>query len=109
MDRNSAKILLTHFEVLKAFADGAKVQRRLKATDPKPAGEWVDTENPQWNGYSEYRVKPAPRILYELVNRHRTPVIRSADKLYVERQLEHSSIHGRAGPYSIITYQEILE
>lgn len=43
-----------HAEVIRMWADGAKVQR---AQD----GEWVDDRNPLWVDDEKYRIKPAPK------------------------------------------------
>src|SRR5690606_20731237 len=51
-----------HAEVIKAWADGAKVQVR----DPSEANpQWTDaTYTPRWYNDIEYRVKPAPKQLW---------------------------------------------
>ena len=41
-----------HCELIKAWADGAEIQRRKFASD-----EWVDTD-PDWQVGTEYRIKP---------------------------------------------------
>ena len=41
-----------HCELIKAWADGAEIQRRKYASN-----EWVDTD-PHWNEDEEYRIKP---------------------------------------------------
>lgn len=43
-----------HADVIKAWADGAIIQYKLRA------GEWreVPNNNPTWNSYEEYLVKP---------------------------------------------------
>ncbi len=38
---------------IKAWADGAEIQFLSE-------GEWSDTDNPEWNIYKQYRVKPQP-------------------------------------------------
>lgn len=42
-----------HAELIKAWADGAKIQ--LKVRD---AEKWIDTDSPVWNKCHEYRIKP---------------------------------------------------
>ena len=42
-----------HKELINAFANGAKIQYYFKSK-----GKWIDIENPIWDYYSEYRVKP---------------------------------------------------
>jgi biotin operon repressor len=41
-----------HAKIIKAWADGAKVEGRL------PTGEWVDCVYPNWSPDCEFRVKP---------------------------------------------------
>ena len=41
-----------HCELIKAWADGAEIQRRKYASN-----EWVDTD-PDWRVGTEYRIKP---------------------------------------------------
>ena len=41
-----------HCELIKAWADGAEIQRRKYASN-----EWVDTD-PDWRVDTEYRIKP---------------------------------------------------
>lgn len=59
----SAKVPHEHAEVIKAWADGAKIQVR-----PKPAGKYIpawldipDGEPMFWYSECEYRVKPEPK------------------------------------------------
>jgi len=42
---------------IKAWADGAEIQYRIKD------GNWHDVgdDPPEWNEYSEYRIKPQPK------------------------------------------------
>jgi len=42
-----------HAALIKAWADGAKIQRRLH-----PEDEWIDTGQPNWSSVVAYRVKP---------------------------------------------------
>ena len=53
-------------EVMLAFADGAAVQCRQRATDT-----WGDVNDPVWNWPSyDYCVKPKPCEEWRVVNRH---------------------------------------
>jgi hypothetical protein len=45
-----------HAEVIKAWADGAEIEVRLKD------GEWELCNQPLWWGHHKYRVKPQPVI-----------------------------------------------
>ena len=45
-----------HAEVIKAWADGAEIEVRLKD------GEWELCNQPLWWGHHEYRIKPQPVI-----------------------------------------------
>jgi hypothetical protein len=47
---------------IKAWADGSKIEYRIKD------GNWQDVgdEAPEWNEYSEYRIKLQPKKLKEL-------------------------------------------
>lgn len=49
-----------HAEVIKAWADGAKIQYESSA------GEWRDIahNNPMWEQHTKYRVKPEPVVKY---------------------------------------------
>jgi hypothetical protein len=52
-----------HAEVIKAWADGAKIQYKSMV------GDWYDDDKPVWLITAEYRVKPEPkpdivRIMY---------------------------------------------
>ena len=46
-----------HAEVIKAWADGATIQYKVRQ------GEWMDVydNDPSWNDWDEYRVKPEPK------------------------------------------------
>ena len=43
-----------HAELIKAWADGAKIQGRS-------SGKYQDTPRPQWHENWEYRIKPEPK------------------------------------------------
>lgn len=45
-----------HAEVIRAYADGAKVQYKYQADQV-----WIDTENPSFLEENEYRVKSEPQ------------------------------------------------
>jgi hypothetical protein len=50
---------------IKAWADGSKIEYRIKD------GNWHDVGNdpPEWNEYSEYRIKPQPfKVLKEMID-----------------------------------------
>lgn len=47
-----------HAEVIKAWADGATIQKYSLVT-----GNWEDLPNPSWLECSQYRIKPEPQIL----------------------------------------------
>jgi len=54
-----------HAELIKAWADGAKIQI-LYTDDPQ---YWEDRENPTWHPVSIYRIKPEPKpdiVLYAI-------------------------------------------
>lgn len=55
-----------HANIIKAWADGIKVQYKNHATN-----EWNDVDTPSWVG-EEYRIKPEPKILhgFALYNEH---------------------------------------
>lgn len=44
-----------HAEVIKAWADGAEVQYL------DGINSWIDAANPQWDDYTQYRIKPEPK------------------------------------------------
>lgn len=44
-----------HASVIKAWADGAKIQVRVYNTD------WLDTPDPDWDVNRQYRIKPEPK------------------------------------------------
>lgn len=43
----------THCELIKAWADGAVIQRMFNST----TGMWVDDLNPSWFADAQYRIK----------------------------------------------------
>ena len=47
-----------HKELIEAFANGAEIQYYFKSK-----GEWIDIENPIWDYYSEYRIKPTKIVV----------------------------------------------
>ena len=56
-----------HCELIKAWADGAEIQRRKYASN-----EWVDTD-PDWRVGTEYRIKPRTVKRVGWVNIYRAP------------------------------------
>lgn len=55
-----------HAELIKAWADGAKIQVKYET-----APDWIDIENPRWTDNLEYRVKPKEdeeKVQYYYVN-----------------------------------------
>jgi hypothetical protein len=44
-----------HAELIKAWADGAKIERRISKIT------WIDSECPGWYDDEEYRIKPEPK------------------------------------------------
>lgn len=53
-----------HVELIKAWADGAKIQTKV-------AGEWKDTATPLWYTDYEYRIKPEFKVLHKIGNKYR--------------------------------------
>ena len=52
-----------HAELIKAWADGAEIQYRVKAHDIGQEA-WYDVENPNWGSVNmEHRIKPAKKIV----------------------------------------------
>lgn len=47
-----------HAALIKAWADGAKIQYKLY-----PQDKWYDVYNPCWISGSEYRIKPEPDVV----------------------------------------------
>lgn len=48
-----------HANLIKAWADGAKIQFLQTSTLT-----WKDSENPMWHIDTEYRIKPEPIVTY---------------------------------------------
>lgn len=48
-----------HAELIKAWADGAEIQRRNRYL-----GLWIDNPNPTWEEDEIYRLKPVPKADY---------------------------------------------
>lgn len=63
---------------IKAWADGAEIERRYLRTDNEWS-IWVETDNPSWNetGEDEYRIKTQPK---------------GPQYLYVYKETEHSDL-----------------
>ena len=50
-------------DIIKRWADGAKIQYRVKTHDVGQEA-WYDAENPHWNNWNhEFRVKPAEKVV----------------------------------------------
>jgi hypothetical protein len=47
-----------HAELIKAWADGAEIERKCDMT-----GQWDLIKNPAWCVAFEYRIKPQPKIV----------------------------------------------
>lgn len=59
MNRDEAKGIVKHFEVVKAFAEGKTVQYRSQLT-----GDWRDSSGaPTFDSSYEWRVKPEPKVI----------------------------------------------
>ena len=44
---------------IKAWADGAIIQEDISEIKEEPI--WIDMEFPQWDEFTEYRIKPQPK------------------------------------------------
>lgn len=52
-----------HVELIKAWADGACIQYRVKLHNIGQEA-WYDIENPNWNNANnDYRIKPAEKVV----------------------------------------------
>ena len=63
---NETKKPHVHAEYIKAWADGAAIQRKLTSN------EWLDIDNPNWYPGTEYRIKPEPKpdvIIHGMINK----------------------------------------
>ncbi len=47
-----------HAELIKAWADGAEIERLWNGTHEKA---WLIDNEPDWNEFDEYRIKPEPQ------------------------------------------------
>lgn len=59
-----------HAATIKAWADGAKVQRRNPASPSVHCREWHDTKAPHFDENWEYRVKPEPWRVEKYLTMH---------------------------------------
>lgn len=55
-----------HAELIKAWADGAEIQRRIirngeNIDEPIISYSWLTENMPMWSIHEEYRIKPAPK------------------------------------------------
>ena len=107
------KSLEKKLEVMQAFRDGAKIQRR-RAEEGYPI--WQDTLNPTWMwGRYEYRVKPSePRTLY--LKEPRTlyvnePLLYRAGQCFCAYVDEKDARYGAASVHDvlIIKFVEVLD
>ncbi len=75
---NQTKKPHVHAECIKAWADGASIQRKLGSNG------WLDIDNPSWYPSMEYRIKPEPKpdvVTYACMEgqcAHRRPVVISS-------------------------------
>jgi hypothetical protein len=96
-------------DIMKAAASGAKIElRSLRARDVD--GAWHSSQSPGWNWQDyEYRVKKEPRMLY--VVRDKTGVIAHTNNMPqgASTAMEYLNINGFCGPYTLETYQEVVE
>ncbi len=107
------KSLEKKLEVMQAFRDGAKIQRRRAEGGYSPI--WQDITNPNWMwGMYEYRVKPSePRTLY--VNEPRTlyvnePLLYRAGQCLCAYVGEKDARYGAASVHDrVIKFVEVLD
>lgn len=50
-----------HAELIKAWADGKRIQTRCLWLATDEWSEWADTDFPAWHLSAEYRIKPEPK------------------------------------------------
>lgn len=63
MDRDRANGIVKHFECIKAFANGARIEYRVN-----DSSEWVVATSPMFEEYYEYRVAPPPLEMWVVVD-----------------------------------------
>lgn len=52
-----------HAELIKAWADGAKIESRWQPTEDVPDPMWVDDNHPHWHWKTlEFRIKVEPKV-----------------------------------------------
>lgn len=49
-----------HAELIKAWADGEKIQLKVPSPTVFSKSSWIDIDVPEWWEYCEYRIKPEP-------------------------------------------------
>jgi hypothetical protein len=89
-----------HADIIKAWADGAKVQ--VKNVSISQAADWLDVNNPSWDTANEYRIKPR-----EFEDGAWYPII-VAKTQYVARYLEYNQAF-KIGDSSIAVKPERIE
>lgn len=52
-----------HAELIKAWADGAEIQRCLVNSSYAVEDDWLDDKEPVWYVNREYRIKPKPPVV----------------------------------------------
>lgn len=82
------KIPRPHAELIKAWADGAVIQYKVRE------GEWKDVynNNPTWNEWETYRVKPEPKpdvVKYSCVHNHYDYI----DQVFIANATSYKSKH----------------
>ncbi len=50
-----------HAELIKAWADGAEIQRYCAETQRYFPDGWIDDPDPEWDPHTVYRRKPEPK------------------------------------------------
>ena len=60
MNHNEAKNVVKHFEIIKALAEGKKIEFK------DSFGNWIETDDPMFSFNTEYRVKPEPRRFWRI-------------------------------------------
>lgn len=106
--RKAVAFLLANPDIAKAYAEGKPIQFRSKSL--KYGEEWVDwnvTSDLTFNEQYEYRLKPEPKMLYLLLNRHGDPVRSYPSRAEADAGRMRVSCSGY-GPYTIEEYKQVL-
>lgn len=111
MNSNNAKLYLP---LVQAMVDGKTIQRTYTGEDITPTGvergRWYDVENVITSvPVSRYRVKPAPRTMYAVLNGKNKVWFSSFDKHSVEIELSDRQRHGSVGPYTLVEFTEKVD